>query len=181
MWREIRDPSGVLGLCIQRASLFYEEIDTPVLWVCQRSQSVSHFKLNSIIKSRDSSGIEVCQNHITLLQINVNDPIPVSKLELLSNMCGCRACQPGWQHQDLCQVPISCHWPIHSILSNANLRQNQNELKKNSRNCEWCYLGKFGKVKTGKNHYVSILYKYKTKEGKTSVLYHFYKHFFIGV
>lgn len=130
LWREIGDPSGVLGLCIQRAPLFYEEIDTPVLWVFQQSQSVSHFKLNSIIKSRDPSGREVCQDHITLLQISVNGPISVSKLELLSNVCGCRACQPGWQHQDLCQVPISSHWPIHSILRNANLRQNQNEIKK---------------------------------------------------
>lgn len=98
MWREIGDQSMVLGLCIQRAPLFYEEIDTPVLWVCQQSQSFSHFKLNSIIKSRDSSGIEVCQDHITLLQISVNDPIPVFRLELLSNICGYRACQPGWQH-----------------------------------------------------------------------------------
>lgn len=77
-----------------RRPLCYKEINTPVLWACQQNQSVSHFKLNSIIKSMGLSGIEGYQDHILLLQISVNNPVPMSKLLLLLNVCHYGACQP---------------------------------------------------------------------------------------
>lgn len=131
MWRKTGDPSGVLGLCMG-IPLFYEEINTPVLRVCQQSQSVSHFKLNSIIKSTGPSGTEVCQDHIPLLQISVNNPIPMPKLEF----CPC-VCLPT------CKVPPESMWfPSQLIdqyavsLVTQNLKQNQNKLIKSFRNFE---------------------------------------------
>lgn len=68
VWRDIGDPSGVLGLWVG-VLLFDEGINTPVPWVCQDSQSVSYFKLNSIMKSTDLCGIEVSQGHILLSKL----------------------------------------------------------------------------------------------------------------
>ena len=104
VWRKTGDPSGVLGLCMG-IPLFYEEISTPVLRVCQQSQSVSHFKLNSIIKSTGPSGTEVCQDHIPLFQISVNNPIPMPKLEFSHCVC-LPTCKVA---TSLYVVPISAH------------------------------------------------------------------------
>ena len=114
VWRKTGGPSGVLGLCMG-IPLFYEEINTPVLWVCQQSQSVSHFKLNSIIKSTGPSGTDVCQDHSPLLQISVNNLIPMPKLEF--SRC---VCLPTWKvaPESSCGSHLSS-WPISGLLSNA--------------------------------------------------------------
>lgn len=68
VWRDIGDPSEVLWLWMG-VLLFGEGINTPVPRVCQDSQSVSYFKLNSIIKSTDLCGIEVSQGHTLLSKL----------------------------------------------------------------------------------------------------------------
>lgn len=68
VWRDMGDPSGVLGLWMG-VLLFDEGTNTPVPRVCQDSQSVSYFKQNSIIKSTDLCGIEVSQGHILLSKL----------------------------------------------------------------------------------------------------------------
>lgn len=93
------------------------------------------FKLNSIIKSMGLSETEVCQDHIPLLQISVNNPTPMPKLEIsqcvvteLANPDGGTRIFTWFQSQLIDQCPVS--------LLKQNLKQNQNKLIKSSRNFE---------------------------------------------
>lgn len=140
--------------------LFYEEISTPVLRVCQQSQSVSHFKLNSIIKSTGPSGIEVCQDHIPLLQISVNNPIPMPKLEFSRCVC-LPTCKVA---PSLYVVSISAHWPMCSLLSNAKSEAKPKQI--NQKFYEfWIVLSlNVWKSRNSENHHMNVFHKNKPKE-----------------
>lgn len=140
-----------------------------MLWACQESQSVSHFKLNSIRKSTGLSGIEVCQDHRPLLQISVNNPVPMPKLTLLSSVNGCRACQPGWQHEDLCLVPILSHRLLPQILGHIKSEAKPKWTDKSIGNVNSSILSYDGRQV---NHRDSF-YKNGAKEVKTRQACHF--------
>ena len=81
------------------------------------------------------SGTEVCQDHIPLLQISVNNPTPMPKLEFsqcvvteLANLDGGTRVFTWFPSQLIEQYPVS--------LVKQNLKQNQNKLIKSSRNFE---------------------------------------------
>lgn len=78
---------------------------------------------------------EVCQDHIPLLQISINNPTPMPKLEIsqcvvteLANLDGGTRIFTLFQSQLIDQCPVS--------LVKQNLKQNQNKLIKSSRNFE---------------------------------------------
>lgn len=94
----------------------------------------------------------------------------MSRVELLSNACGFRACQPGWWPQDHGLVPTG-QYAVSSVIQ--NLRQTQNEFIQSSRTVVQCYLWKPAKAKAGENQYMSIFCKSKMKKNK-SLQCHFY-------
>lgn len=141
--------------------LFYEEINTPVLWVCQQSQSVSHFKFNSITKSGPSR-TEVCQGSYSLLQISVNNQAPIPKLEfsrcVLANLEGGTRVFMWFPSQLIDQYPVS--------LVTQNLKQNKNKLIKSFRNF-WIVLSlNVSKSKDSENHHMNVFHKNKPRKKK---------------